>query len=199
DVNFSEPVKKSTAETKNNYSINNNIEVIGAVRDANLTTVHLITSSHKNGVAYTLTVNNVEDYAGNKITTNSQKQYTFNSNDFPEVPGDKDGQTPTNFALFQNYPNPFNPETEIRFYLDESRKINLKIYNALGQLINTLVQDEMAAGFHTVVWDGTNENGLQVPTGVYIYSLELSRNVLKGNLLVNVSLERRVRRMTLIR
>jgi hypothetical protein len=202
DVNFSEAVEKSSAENKDNYSIDPNIQVMGAVLDDNSTTVHLITSAHKDGVEYTLTVNNIRDRADipNQIASNSKKTYTYSSNgDFPEDPGDTGGQTPNSFVLFQNFPNPFNPVTEIRFFLDKSQDVELKVYNPLGQLIRSLVQNQMPAGFHTVAWDGTNNDGHQVPSGVYIYTLEIKRNVLKGDLLVNVSLERRVKRMTLVR
>jgi len=57
----------------------------------------------------------------------------------------------------------------------------------------------MPQGDHKVVWDGTNNDNIQVPSGVYIYSLEVKRDVVKGGLLVNVSLERRVKKMTLLR
>lgn len=196
DVNFNEIVDKSTAENKGNYAINKNIQVLGAVLDANNVTVHLLTSSHAAG-DYTLTVNRVQDVAGNQIAANGRATYTV------ALPDNGDGggnaPLPNNFALFQNYPNPFNPDTEIRFYLDKDRRIELKVYNPLGQLVKTLVKDQMPQGFHTVVWDGSNNDGVQMATGVYIYSLEIRREVLQGDLLVNVSMERRVKKMALIR
>ena len=197
DVNFNEALEKASAETKGNYSINNNVEVMGAVLGASLTTVHIITSSHRSGQEYTITVNKIKDPAGNQIAANSKATYTFTSDQPPEDPGD--GQTPSNFTLFQNYPNPFNPETEIRFYLEKTRRMELKVYNPLGQLVRTLVKSEMPAGTHRIVWDGTNNDGIEVPTGVYIYALEVNRDVVKGDLLVNVAMERRVKKMTLIR
>ncbi len=197
DVSFTEPVSKATSENKNNYSISNNVTILGVVRDVNLTTVHLITASHQSGVEYTLAVQNIEDLSGNKIASNSNYKYTYNSGGTEERTDDP--TTPSTFSLDQNYPNPFNPTTEIRFHLSERRKIELNIYNSLGQIIKTLVKGEMEAGLRTVQWDGTNENGNQVPSGIYIYCLEVSRNVQAGDLLVNVSLERRVKRMTLIR
>ncbi|MFQ6112870.1 MAG: FlgD immunoglobulin-like domain containing protein [bacterium] len=202
DVNFSEPVEKSSAETKSNYSITPDIEIMGAVLDDNLTTVHLITSAHQNGVEYTLTVNNIKDRAESPATiaANSKKSYTYNSNeDSPEEPDDTEDTTPSSFVLFQNNPNPFNPETEIRFFLGKAHDVELKVYNTLGQLVKSLVKDSMSPGFHSVVWDGTNNDGFHVPSGVYIYTLEVKRNVQKGDLLVNVALERRVKKMTLIR
>jgi hypothetical protein len=196
DVSFNETLDKASAENKGNYAINRNIQILGAVLDANQVTVHLLTSNHQTG-DYTLTVNRVKDLAGNQIASNSRINYTVTN-------GGRDGNqnnpvTPNNFTLYQNYPNPFNPQTDIRFYLEKSRKIELKVYNPLGQLVKTLVKGELPQGFHTVVWDGTNNDGVQMPTGMYIYSLEVRREVFQGHLLVDVSLERRVKRMTLIR
>ncbi len=71
-------------------------------------------------------------------------------------------------------PNPFNPETSIGFYLPqgEPRPVSLKIYNLQGQLVRTLVDEVMDAGEHTVQWNGTNEFGVEVATGVFFAVLE---------------------------
>jgi len=79
---------------------------------------------------------------------------------------------PDEFKLSQNYPNPFNPETNIRFQLPEASKVTLKIYNILGQEIKTVVNENLNAGYHTVKWDGTNNFGLKVASGVYIYQVK---------------------------
>jgi len=191
DVNFSQPLDKTSAETKTNYSINRGVDIIGVVLNENLTTVHLLTSNHQGG-SYTLTVSNVQNSSGVEISASSEMDYSYESQPESNV-------TPVNFTLAQNYPNPFNPETEIRFFLDKKREVKLNVYNQLGQLVQSLVEDEMEAGHHTVVWDGTDERGVDMPSGVYFYSLEVKRNVVKDQLLVDVSMERRVRRMTLLR
>ncbi len=197
DLSFNEPVKRTSAENPANYFITENLEIKGAILSENQTTVHLVTSNHEFNVEYTVAISGVQDLAGNTISGDASATYTLASDEGPST--NTSNQTPTSFSLFQNYPNPFNPETEIRFFLDEERKIELKVYNQLGQVVKTLVQNSMSTGFHTIVWDGTNNEGNEVPSGVYIYSLEVTRNVLRGDLLVNVSLERRVKRMTLIR
>ncbi len=79
---------------------------------------------------------------------------------------------PDEFELSQNYPNPFNPITNIRFQLPEASKVTLKIYNILGQEIKTVVSKNLDAGYHTVKWDGTNNFGLKVASGVYIYQVK---------------------------
>ena len=78
---------------------------------------------------------------------------------------------PTDYVLHNNYPNPFNPETNIQFDIPESGNVILKIYNMLGQEVKTLVEENMNAGIHKVQWDGTNEFGQTVPSGLYIYQL----------------------------
>jgi hypothetical protein len=75
-------------------------------------------------------------------------------------------EVPDVFALNQNYPNPFNPTTEISFALPVASHVDLTIYNVLGQKVETLVDREMEAGFHTVTW-----NADPYSTGVYFYRI----------------------------
>jgi hypothetical protein len=79
---------------------------------------------------------------------------------------------PTVFALHQNYPNPFNPSTTIEFDLPQDSWVRLSVYNVLGQRIKTLLNAQYAAGTHEVIWDGRNESGGEVSSGVYFYLLE---------------------------
>ncbi len=85
--------------------------------------------------------------------------------------GDLQAQMPTSYGLFQNYPNPFNPETEIRFQLPQASRVELHIYNALGQKIRTLADGQLQAGQHKFRWDGRDKRGQGVATGVYFYRL----------------------------
>jgi hypothetical protein len=78
---------------------------------------------------------------------------------------------PFEYALKQNYPNPFNPETNIEFALPKESNVSLVVYNLLGQTVRTLVSGTVAAGAHTAHWDGKNENGANVPSGIYFYKL----------------------------
>lgn len=78
---------------------------------------------------------------------------------------------PRTFRLGQNYPNPFNPTTAIEFSVPERADVKLDIYNILGRRVKTLVDREMTAGDYTVQWDGTNQSGHSVATGVYLYRL----------------------------
>lgn len=80
-------------------------------------------------------------------------------------------ELPKDFALAQNYPNPFNPETTIPYQLASRSKVSLVIYNALGQEVRTLLAALQEAGSYTAQWDGRDNLGQQMPTGVYLYRL----------------------------
>ena len=67
----------------------------------------------------------------------------------------------------QNYPNPFNPETEIRFQFPEAGHSVVRIYNTLGQEIRTLADGQYEAGFQSISWDGKDNNGQLVASGIY--------------------------------
>jgi hypothetical protein len=75
---------------------------------------------------------------------------------------------PKRFDLRQNYPNPFNPITSIDYNLPTSAAVDLAVYNLLGQRIKTLVSGTQPVGDHEVIWDGTDENGLRVASGIYL-------------------------------
>jgi fibronectin-binding autotransporter adhesin len=84
----------------------------------------------------------------------------------------EEGITPTEFALEQNFPNPFNPSTTIRFALPQEAPVSLVIYNMLGVPVRTLINGErLTAAFHQYVWDGKDESGITVPSGVYLYRI----------------------------
>lgn len=90
--------------------------------------------------------------------------------------GDFAGELPEGFALAQNYPNPFNPNTTITFNLPQNGRsglglVELKIFDLLGKEVKTLISQPMAAGFHSVQWDGNNNAGQPVASGVYLYRL----------------------------
>jgi hypothetical protein len=74
--------------------------------------------------------------------------------------------------LDQNVPNPFNPTTSIRFTLGSAGQVNLMIFDAGGRLVRTLVDDTMAAGPHDTLWDGRDDHGRLVGSGVYFYRIE---------------------------
>ena len=88
------------------------------------------------------------------------------------VSGNATGESvPLVFGLSQNYPNPFNMSTRIDYTLDRDGAMTLSIFNSLGQHIKTMSNNSQPAGKHSVLWDGTDENGLEVTSGVYIITL----------------------------
>ncbi|MBN2413463.1 glycoside hydrolase family 9 protein [candidate division KSB1 bacterium] len=78
---------------------------------------------------------------------------------------------PEIFQLWQNFPNPFNPTTFIRFELFSQSRVTLSVYNIRGEMIRTLTDKTLAAGFHNVLWDGLDEIGHTAASGLYFYRL----------------------------
>ncbi len=79
---------------------------------------------------------------------------------------------PSEFALMSNYPNPFNPATEIRFQVPEASHVVVRIINTLGQEIRILADGQYETGYHNVRWDGKDNNGNVVSSGIYLYQLQ---------------------------
>lgn len=84
---------------------------------------------------------------------------------------EKYGPGPQFFALKDNYPNPFNPTTNITFNVPKNAFVTLDVVNVNGQKIRTLVNEQRATGTHTVTWDGYDDQGRQMPSGVYFYQM----------------------------
>lgn len=80
---------------------------------------------------------------------------------------------PSQFALHQNYPNPFNPTTQIQFDLPSPARVNLTVFNILGQVVVRLADADYPAGQHSVVWDGIDGAGNMVASGVYLYRIKI--------------------------
>jgi hypothetical protein len=82
---------------------------------------------------------------------------------------------PSQYSLGQNYPNPFNAGTQVEFTLASAQRVEIKVYNVLGQVVRTLANQEFQAGTHRVIWDGTMEGGNHAASGVYLYRLVAGR------------------------
>ncbi len=93
--------------------------------------------------------------------------------------------TPETFTLEQNYPNPFNPSTTISYAIGKAQQVTLSIFNILGQKVVTLVQGNQTAGYHQVMWNGKNSNGVNVPSGIYFYNVHSTQgNITKKMILM---------------
>jgi len=86
---------------------------------------------------------------------------------------------PKEYNLEQNYPNPFNPSTTIRFQLPQSRDVSLIVYNMLGQKVRTLLNNTVSAGDYKIEWDGRDDSGKDVASGIYLYRLT-SKNFVRS-------------------
>jgi hypothetical protein len=102
--------------------------------------------------------------------------YTITGNVNSITPDDDKNFLPQEFALSQNYPNPFNPSTSIEFSVPVDTKVTLTIYNLLGQVVTTLVNEEVSAGNYSTVWNGADDNGFQVSSGIYFYEMKANGN-----------------------
>ena len=83
-------------------------------------------------------------------------------------------ELPKAFSLAQNAPNPFNPSTAISYTVPEKMnvQVTLEVFNMRGMRLRRLVDSERGPGFYTVIWDGTDEKGVKVSSGVYFYRLK---------------------------
>ena len=81
-------------------------------------------------------------------------------------------ETPAAYTLDQNYPNPFNPSTQISFALPAAGEISLKVYNVNGDEVRRLASGVQSAGQHSVMWDGKDNRGKAVVSGIYFYRLQ---------------------------
>lgn len=79
---------------------------------------------------------------------------------------------PATLALEQNAPNPFNPTTAIRFSIPEIGRVYLAVYDVNGRLVRVLIDGELSVGAHEVTWDGRDEVGHEVASGVYLARLQ---------------------------
>jgi Zn-dependent metalloprotease len=78
---------------------------------------------------------------------------------------------PLEYALKQSYPNPFNPTTTIIYQVPRPSEVQIEVYNTLGQKVRTLLKDYKEPGLYQVIWDGRNDRGAQVGSGVYLYRM----------------------------
>jgi hypothetical protein len=100
------------------------------------------------------------------------------------VSNDNEISLPNRFALKGNYPNPFNPSTNIAYSIDMRANVNIKIFSLLGEEIATLYSGNVVPGTHEVKWNGVDNAGNAVASGVYIYRVEADKQALTGKMML---------------
>jgi hypothetical protein len=132
---------------------------------------------HGDDDAYALAVDSSGNVYVTGMSEGSGTDYDYCTIKYTKTTGvedeTEDKEKPTEFALSQNYPNPFNPTTKIEFTLSKSGLVILQIYDVLGRKVRTLVSEELSSGYKSVIWDGKNEDGKDVASGVYFYQLKV--------------------------
>ena len=121
---------------------------------------------HETSSAWVLVSNNGNKYP---LHHSGTFQYVENVSGFTLK---KESSLPTEYALSQNFPNPFNPTTTISYSIPENSEVKFTIYNLTGQKITDLVQGQVNAGIYSLNWDGTNDTGHPVSSGLYLYTVE---------------------------
>jgi len=108
-----------------------------------------------------------------EVTDGQLRDGNFGLNAIPTPVSVRVETRPEVYALSDNYPNPFNPETTIKYQLPEAGDVRLEVYNMLGQVVTTLVDKQQAAGRYVHLWQGTNDNGNSVGSGIYFYRIQV--------------------------
>ncbi|MGD8923172.1 MAG: FlgD immunoglobulin-like domain containing protein, partial [Candidatus Zixiibacteriota bacterium] len=105
--------------------------------------------------------------------TTSFSPFALGFDRFPtDVADEISDNLPGNFNLRQNYPNPFNPSTTIEYDLPHRSHVRIDVLNVLGQKVRVLIDREETAGSHSITWDGTDDSGESVSTGIYLYRIQ---------------------------
>jgi hypothetical protein len=124
----------------------------------------------------------IEDVAANDPSGNPIELVAQGTDIVVAVEDEK--TTPARFALMQNYPNPFNAGTTIAYALPQEGSVLLIIYNMLGQMVRKLIDENQTPGHKRVLWDGNDERGLRVSSGVYFYRIEFGQQRLIGRMIL---------------
>jgi FlgD Ig-like domain len=124
-----------------------------------------------------LAIPSTVDRAGGELTASVNRLGLFSILKKSEVDGQAD-DLPARFALEQNYPNPFNPVTAISYQLSAVSVVTLRVYDVLGREVSILVNGVGEPGVHTVQWNGKNDRGETVSSGIYLYQLRTGNLVM---------------------
>ncbi|MBD3290190.1 T9SS type A sorting domain-containing protein, partial [candidate division KSB1 bacterium] len=91
---------------------------------------------------------------------------------------------PDRSQLLQNYPNPFNPDTHIPYQISKNARVILTIYDLNGRQIRTLINEEQSPGHYTITWNATDSFGEKVSSGIYLYRLQVEKDVFSNKMIL---------------
>ncbi len=128
-------------------------------------------SGNGDGRVYTITYT-AQDVSGNSNSASSTVTVPHDKGQGKAKGRAKVALTPDTYSLQQNHPNPFNPETMIEYALPAETHIRLVVYNQMGQIVRTLVDGHRSEGSYAIVWDGTDDSGEDLASGIYLYRIE---------------------------
>ena len=113
---------------------------------------------------------------GNGLDNGGNLMYTALDVEFPDawIPGSstENEEVPQQQIMMYNHPNPFNPTTTISFSIPEESEVKLNVYNIKGQKVKTLINEQYSKGSHSIIWNGTDDNGKSVSSGIYFYKFK---------------------------
>jgi len=137
------------------------------------------------GVSTNMLRNKSIEYNSSKEIPNYHRfKMIVGTKEFVENHNDGIPLVPVKFALFQNYPNPFNPDTKISYSIPKKCEVEIVIFNIIGQRVKKLVRSVKNAGRYQVIWDGRDDQGRFVSSGVYIYRLKAAGKVATRKMIV---------------
>ena len=180
-VNISDPYHPSFEGLYLGNGENENIEICDGYAIMAQRTGGISAFDVSNAAAISFAGNfNTPGYASDACFGNNNSIYVadhyslikFNTSIVTDVKEEEGFPLPETMHLYQNYPNPFNATTSISFTLDSRQNVNLEIFNVLGQKVRTVVDDILSVGAHDYEWDGTDDGGTAVSSGVYLYRLK---------------------------
>ena len=123
------------------------------------------------GISFTRQFNSPGSYPYHcKADTSMKGTIVVQATDVKDETGSS--KEPSEFSLSQNYPNPFNLSTKIEFTLVKPGFVSLNIYDILGRKVRTLVSEYLSSGYKSVLWDGKNDSGNEVASGIYFYQMK---------------------------
>jgi hypothetical protein len=133
--------------------------------------------SYRIRIAYISSSSPVPSFWGSNSSTNahafSELPLKVEDHECPPSVDESPSQQPAGYELNQNYPNPFNPRTTINYSVQSPGIVKINIYNSVGQVVRTLTEEYHVLGDYSCTWDGADEHGSKVASGVYYYQMEV--------------------------